>query len=114
MTRISDSERLSLAARPIESIAAYSQDIEFCGDVRNALMMLDEDDATIIGEMESDRILDLARVLIAIRALSREDLTQMLLEHSLCPLHTRDYAICFDDEDPECATIREIHPDHDT
>jgi hypothetical protein len=33
---------------------------------------------------------------------------------SLCPLHLCDYAICFDDEDPECAQIREIHPGHDT
>jgi hypothetical protein len=44
----------------------------------------------------------------------REYLTQLCLERSLCPLHTRDYAICFDDEDPECDQIRIIHPLHDT
>ena len=45
---------------------------------------------------------------------SRDDLTTMLLDNSLCPLHAIDYAICFDDDDPDCAAIRMIHPSHDT
>ena len=43
-----------------------------------------------------------------------DDLTNLLLSLSLCPMHRIDYAICFDDESPECAAIRMIHPNHDT
>ena len=43
-----------------------------------------------------------------------ELITQLRLDHSLCPLHAIDYAICFDDNDAECAAIRLIHPDHDS
>ena len=42
------------------------------------------------------------------------ELSLMRLEFSLCPLHHCDYAICFDDDDPECATIRTLFPNHDT
>ena len=45
---------------------------------------------------------------------SRESLTKLALDDSLCPLHFIDYAICFDDDDPDCAAIRMIHPSHDT
>jgi hypothetical protein len=45
---------------------------------------------------------------------SRDDLTRLLLDNSLCPLHAIDYAICFDDDDPDCTAIRTIHPSHDT
>ncbi len=45
---------------------------------------------------------------------SREAMTELLLSHSLCPIHRIDYAICFDDEDPECSQVRAIHPAHDT
>lgn len=41
-------------------------------------------------------------------------MTALLLDNSLCPMHAIDYAICFDDDDPECAAIRAIHPSHDT
>jgi len=43
-----------------------------------------------------------------------ERMTAMLLDNSLCPMHAIDYAICFDDDDPDCAAIRTIHPSHDT
>lgn len=43
-----------------------------------------------------------------------EEITTLRLGLSLCPLHGGDYAICFDDDDPECAAIRAIHPNHDT
>ena len=45
---------------------------------------------------------------------NRDDLTRLALDDSLCPLHFIDYAICFDDDDDECAAIRTIHPSHDT
>jgi len=44
----------------------------------------------------------------------REDYTSICLSLSLCPIHEHDYAICFDDEYPECAQVRVIHPGHDT
>lgn len=46
--------------------------------------------------------------------IGREGVTQMALSLSLCPYHFIDYAICFDDQLPECAAIREVHPDHDS
>ena len=44
----------------------------------------------------------------------RDMLTDYALSLSICPLHFTDYAICFDDDDDECAAIRTIHPSHDT
>lgn len=44
----------------------------------------------------------------------RDDITKLALDNSLCPLHFTDYAICFDDDDDECAAIRIIHTAHDT
>lgn len=73
-------------------------------ELRDALEMLDEpislDDAKTIRN--------------ALESLDRESLTEIALHHSLCPLHLIDYAICFDDENAECAQIRLIHPSHDT
>ncbi len=45
---------------------------------------------------------------------STQTLSMMRLADSLCPMHAIDYAICFDDADAECATIRDLFPDHDT
>jgi hypothetical protein len=44
----------------------------------------------------------------------RDELTDIALSLSLCPMHLCDYAICFDDRNAECAPIRLIHPSHDT
>jgi hypothetical protein len=52
--------------------------------------------------------------LLRIIADDRELLTTLLLDYSLCPLHTIDYAICFDDDNDECLHIRIIHPAHDS
>lgn len=46
--------------------------------------------------------------------LRRDELTELALSLSLCPMHLCDYAICFDDANDECAAIRLIHPSHDT
>lgn len=40
--------------------------------------------------------------------------TSRLLSYSLCPMHQVDYAICFDDQNPACASIRAAYPEHDT
>ena len=44
----------------------------------------------------------------------RDELTDLALSFSLCPIHFIDYAICFDDRTPECYAVRVIHPGHDT
>lgn len=44
----------------------------------------------------------------------RQELSEMALSMSLCPMHLCDYMACFDDEDEECATIRAYFPNHDT
>lgn len=62
-------------------------------------------------------IYDTLRALLAIidaYPYSTEHLTKLLLDNSLCPMHAIDYAICFDDDEPDCAAIRAIHPSHDT
>jgi hypothetical protein len=46
--------------------------------------------------------------------LSTHERSLLRLDASLCPLHACDYASCFDDDDPECAAIRDAFPNHDT
>lgn len=60
------------------------------------------------------RAIDLIPILDAILSLSTDDLTAFRLSLSICPLHAIDYAICFDDDNPNCAQIRAIHPSHDS
>lgn len=59
---------------------------------------------------------DLELLLTAARtdSYARHALSDLALAESLCPLHLHDYAICFDDELDECATIRNLFPNHDT
>lgn len=45
---------------------------------------------------------------------SRHYLSDLALQYSLCPMHFCDYASCFDDDDAECALIRQYFPNHDT
>lgn len=45
---------------------------------------------------------------------AKQFISELALSLSLCPMHLTDYAICFDDNDPDCATIRDLFPDHDT
>jgi|SRR6187431_94630 len=45
---------------------------------------------------------------------SRDLISTLCLENSVCPIHHCDYASCFDDDDPECALIRQYFPGHDT
>lgn len=64
-----------------------------------------------------DFIYDFARALLAMidRApYQTHKLSMLALDHSLCPMHFCDYAICFDDDDPECAAIRACFDSHDT
>lgn len=49
-----------------------------------------------------------------IAAMTTDDRSTLMLALSLCPLHSCDYAICFDDDDPECESIRACFPEHDS
>lgn len=61
------------------------------------------------------RFQDLRRVAYIISNLCRDDVTQLLMDDSLCPIHAVDWAICFDDEPEDCAQVRRIFPrSHDT
>jgi hypothetical protein len=82
---------------------------------RNCVIGLPADNDT--GDMaaaEAVRICGLIAAIAADRCGGREELTRLALSLSLCPLHLTDYASCFDDQNPGCAAIRLIHPDHDS
>ena len=55
-----------------------------------------------------------ARIAYPYAESARHALSDLLLSYSLCPMHAIDYAICFDDDTDECATIRAYFPIHDT
>lgn len=103
---------------PVDSLEIYSQDFDFLTDVRNLLAEMADPEFDIrqfLLEAESNRSLDLLRAQDFIGCMSRDQLTGLLIQHSLCPLHRCDWAICFDDEDPSCDAIRQIYPNsHDT
>ena len=42
----------------------------------------------------------------------RDDLSEIAMGLSLCPMHFIDWAACFDDDEPSCAQIRAIFPYH--
>lgn len=75
-----------------------------------------------LDELRPDALDAIRRDLAAIDAelatpyaeLTRHAYSELLLDHSLCPMHAIDYAICFDDDNAECATIRQYFPSHDT
>jgi len=59
-------------------------------------------------------ILDALQLLWADR-FSRDELSNIAMSLSLCPMHFLDWACCFDDATDECAAIRHIFPfSHDT
>lgn len=73
----------------------------------------------IISSSEADSA-DVRALLDALMTLyadeySRDTLSSLAMRHSLCPMHFIDWAICFDDDDPDCAQIRTVFPhSHDT
>lgn len=91
-------------------------------DIRN-LLCTDIDDHPAADEFcESPDAIELAMTLdrcytiacAQYQSESRQRLSLMLLSYSLCPMHHTDYAICFDDNDSECESIRALFPSHDT
>lgn len=86
--------------------------------LRNLLIDIDDTPTTHPADFADDPITH-ALLRASLRTMidydySTHELSMMRLDHSLCPLHHIDYAICFDDDDPDCATIRALFPSHDT
>ena len=97
----------------------YRADCEFdaaARDLRN--LLIDSTDS----DLESDSADELRELILALLTnterpydeSARQSLSELRLRDSLCPMHAIDYAICFDDDDPDCATIRAFFPCHDT
>lgn len=102
------------ATAPAEAAISEARQAELNeAEAERAILICDDSTElqALAAEFGAKMITDIA---FRIAALDREAETALLLAHSLCPLHRIDYAICFDDEDPECEAIRAIHPDHDT
>lgn len=87
--------------------------IAICNDTPIEHAIAELDDADFYDIADAPRIAHLLENAM-IDEYARETLTEIALSLSLCPLHFIDYAICFDDNDAECAPIRTIHPSHDT
>lgn len=103
---------------PADTIDIYLVDDVFDCDIRGLLAdMLDEgfDIKAFLIAAESNRTLDLLRCYERLMAANRSEISRLRMRYSLCPMHGFDWAICFDDEDPECAAIRTCFPnEHDT
>lgn len=95
--------------------SAIMRDLLICSD----LAAFDAASFTEYYDAESDddanAIADRIRPLLdEMRDNYRDAFSMLCLDFSLCPMHTIDYAICFDDETPDCAAIRACFPSHDT
>jgi hypothetical protein len=116
----------------VDDLDRLAIDSDFVADERNLLidyMNNDIDDYDLeafLRDCESDRYLDLRRAFDTIKMMRsphptldyyphRDELSKLAMDHSLCPIHWVDWAICFDDEPEDCAQIRAIFPNgHDT
>lgn len=78
-----------------------------------SLLINPDDDLTDIYTPRAAAI-ERPRFLAMIDALTTDTRSLLMLALSLCPLHACDYAICFDDADPECESLRACFPSHDT
>lgn len=76
------------------------------------LIQADEHDG--VTTEQAIRIIELLHDIVSDEYL-RDDLSHLAMSFSLCPMHFIDWAICFDDDDPECHQIRLVFPySHDT
>ena len=87
--------------RLLAAISPDRDDDDLCDAIRIA--MITNDDRPLPTDYATD-----------LRLLARDERSALALALSLCPLHMIDYAICFDDDDAECAAIRSCFPSHDT
>ena len=121
MNIILDLDRASDIRRMIESLldcdcnAAFTAHNDCRHDLRQRDfrdLLIDRTDIDLASDCP-ELLRDLLTALID-APFSTEYLTAYSLDNSLCPMHNIDYAACFDDDDPDCAAIRAIHPSHDT
>lgn len=77
-------------------------------------LLIDPDDMLDYIYTPRARDIERPRILDAITSLDTDTRSLLMLALSLCPLHATDYAICFDDDDDECAALRACFPSHDT
>lgn len=118
-----------------ESLPGMMVDIDFTADFRNLLISFQEfsdkeDLNDFLQDCDSDRYLDLRRSYDILKMMTTarpgfepnenykgyfphiDELSNLAMEFSLCPIHFVDWAICFDDENPECDQVRRIFPNH--
>jgi hypothetical protein len=110
MTNIDDPRNIITLRDALDALNSYAandnDDLDRFIHIRDMLM----NDTDLFDAPAPDRELLLA----IFNALDIESLSRLRLDYSLCPMHAHDYAICFDDDDPDCATIRAYFPNHDT
>lgn len=105
--------------RFLELMAKWSESDNWDQEMRELIIGEDDLDEVTAEERSAGFIQDReeAKALIEEMRTSpyhRDTLSRVALDMSLCPLHFTDYAECFEDEEPECAAIREVFPGHDT
>lgn len=114
------SKRASEALENLRAILEKDDDAAW-STVRGCLIALSYDaDVTVLDERDFDADCseqDRLEIVNAICALwasryHRDDLSILAMSFSLCPMHFVDWAICFDDQDPDCSQIRDIFPTH--
>lgn len=101
----------------LDALLADDPDSDRYFDAR--MLLIDDADADTRESDATDEIRDIIRAIRANAELpyhdaDRDALSRLLLDFSLCPLHEIDYAICFDDDEDACRTIRALFPSHDT
>jgi hypothetical protein len=112
-----NADRYAQALTELNAIA--SADDDAYAIIRD--LLIDSDTHTISSlrfEFPDERHAMIDRCVELIRLLDdcplRDAISMLRLDYSLCPLHAIDYAICFDDDNPECAALRACFNSHDT
>lgn len=104
-----------------ETLPRTRQCIHFNASTALRALLIDRDSSPTIDDdpliADDPALFDFIRALldrIDAAPYQTQRLSMLYLDNSLCPMHHYDYAICFDDDDTDCATIRDYFPDHDT
>lgn len=116
---MTDNDRAIAATIPAinDALTALNATTDDLADLAIRDAMINDCDADDLRALAADydmRAADIAPILDAILRLSTDDLSILRLSFSLCPIHNIDYAICFDDDNPNCAQIRAAFPTHDS
>lgn len=100
-----------------------NDDVSRSATIRNMLIVAGNEGPSAISlddldeETPAGEFYDLVTAVTAIFSYEygRDEVSQLAMDLSLCPMHFVDWAICFDDEDPTCEQIRAVFPhSHDT